>query len=233
MLPHTHPYTMKTVSTSFLATFLGWVAAFSVLAAAKYSGGYSWFDDRSFWLFWTSFSTLLAWFVLVLPALASEHVRTALTNRRTSWFWGVVLAFIGFSPLVLAFPNLIWFPAIVGFVAGVSFPLILRRSAAWYINLSIPVFAVLAFTFLAWPLSTKYAAKLVYPLSTPEEQKEMMADAILPKIHEGMRRDELNRLLPEPVEMNTTTMRWTSGTYSYSVRLEDGVVTEVRSERLP
>lgn len=208
---------------------VGWFVAFSILAARKYAGGYEWFDDKEFWLFWPAAIMLLAWAVIVLPVLAFARTRAILSSPKTAWLAWAALSLISFAILVLWWMPayfVLWFPTIAGATAGIVFPFILRTNASPFILFSTPILAVVGWFYVVWPLSMRYATHIAYPLGSLKEQQKMM-DYVIPKLREGMTFEELNALFPNKSDELFISISSSSKSYEYSIKLQDGIVTKV------
>ena len=220
---------MKLASASFLALFIGWFVAITILAIMKCFGPYGWFDDKSFWLFWPAVFIVVSWIAIVQPALAWKNSRDALSNARISWLLWTLLALGSFGVLVLWWMPvyfMLWFPAVVGLVAGLTFPPLLKSRLPAFLGFAVPMAIVAGWFFVVWPLAMKYATNFAYPLGSLDEQMRMM-DYVVPKIRVGMTFDELNDLLPERPLAPFMGRSGQTNSYQYAITLKDGRVTEV------
>ena len=168
-----------------------------MLAIQKYCFGYTWFGIEL--LGWPAIFIFLAWIVIFIPVLWATKERKIFWDIRFSWFSWSLLAVIAYTILVMSWlpvANLLWFPAVVGLTAGISYSILISRNIAPAVLFFLPIIVVTIYQFVLWPIAQKYFTKYAYLLGTPKEKKEMEY-GIVRKIKVGMRFDDLNKLLPQ------------------------------------
>ena len=88
--------------------------------------------DVGVMMLWVGLFALGAWVLVVLPLMIRCSKRKIFSDLRFSWLGWSVLAIVLYSvmvvlPLGIELLAIIWYPALMGGIAGVVFALLLRR----------------------------------------------------------------------------------------------------------
>jgi hypothetical protein len=122
---------MKTAPASFLAMIAGWAVPLTGLAVWQLaSQGRT--SDIGVTGFWVGFFALVAWALAVLPLMLRYGQKNIFSDLKFSWLGWSLLAVAIYSVLLPALYgktmlSIIWYPAVMGCVAGIVFALLVKR----------------------------------------------------------------------------------------------------------
>lgn len=229
-----------TPAASFASLAWGWVVAFALWTAHEVHGpGFGYVTDFTFMLAWPALFVALGWLFVALPVLRNAWIASRLADARTSWIAWPLLALGTYGLLVATWLDgavaLLWFPAVVGFVAGLVFPVLCRAKRPALVA-TAPLLVTLAFAFVVWP-----ALETVTPYTTyvygADDARSRSLERILAEVHVGDSFADLAARYPEIFSTPTRGMTGnsTSGELSFTYRVEfddvGGTVTNVEIER--
>jgi xanthine/uracil permease len=123
---------MKTVPASFLAMIAGWAAALIGLALWQLASSGR-MSDIGAMGFWVGFFALIAWAIAVLPVMLRFGRKKFFGDLKFSWLGWCLLAVAIYSALLPTIYGremfrIIWYPAVMGVVAGVVFALLTGKA---------------------------------------------------------------------------------------------------------
>jgi hypothetical protein len=122
---------MKTAPASFLAMIAGWAVPLAGLAMWQLaSSGHT--RDLGFWAFYVGFFALITWAAGVLPLMLRFGRKKIFGDLKFSWLGWCLLAVVIYSALLPTLYGrqmffIIWYPAVMGVVAGFIFALLTRK----------------------------------------------------------------------------------------------------------
>ena len=123
---------MKTVLATFVAMTVAWALPLIGMAVGQLvtSGRTS---DVLSSAFWVGVFALIAWAAVVLPVVSRFKEKKIFHDIRTSWLGWTLLAVATYSLIIPTIFGkemfiIIWYPAIMGCIAGVTFALLVRKS---------------------------------------------------------------------------------------------------------
>lgn len=122
---------MKATSASFLAMVAGWAVPLVGLAVWQIAGRGTTSDIGVTGLYVGIFA-LFAWALVVLPLMLRHGEKRIFSDLRCSWLgWGLLAVAI-YSVLLpvlygRAMFEIIWYPAVMGCIAGIVFAVLKRR----------------------------------------------------------------------------------------------------------
>jgi hypothetical protein len=122
---------MKTAPASFLAMIAGWAVPLAGLVMWQLaSSGHT--SDIGFMAFYVGFFALIAWAAGVLPLMLRFGKKKIFGDLKFSWLGWCLLAVVIYSALLPTLYGremftIIWYPAVMGVVAGFVFALLTRK----------------------------------------------------------------------------------------------------------
>ena len=125
---------MKVAPASFIAMVVAWALPLAGMAIGQLaiSGRTS---DVGVMAFWVGLFALVAWAAAVLPLMLRFKDKRIFSDLRVSWLGWSFLAVALYALLVVTLFGkellaIIWYPALMGFIAGIVFALLVRRDDA-------------------------------------------------------------------------------------------------------
>lgn len=120
---------MRPIPASFLAMAVGWGAGFTAYVLwGVFTRGYA--TDLEFMAIWPAIIGFIAWLLVVVPLVHRFGDYPLLADWRWAWLGWSVLGVGAYALLVLWWMRavlLVWFPALMGTVAGLIYSLVLSR----------------------------------------------------------------------------------------------------------
>jgi hypothetical protein len=219
----------KAAAASLLSAFAGWCVAFLVLVVWNlprvHPPGSDTLDE---WMLLPGMFAFLAWVLFALPVVASARADGLLYRPWFAPIVGTGLALAAYAILVCPWAHddrvwqMIWFPAIIGAVAGILFPLVARSRCPAYLLLSGPSIVLLSFWCLLWPLLENLTPDLTYRYGTPDVRARSL-HRILQSIRVGDSTTELRRRHPVLSSLPVAGMQGGGSTDRYEYRYEIGI----------
>jgi hypothetical protein len=226
-------------AASFASLAWGWIAAFGIWILREVHGpGFGHVTDFAFMAAWPAIFLGTAWACIVLPVLGQPWTMALLADPRTSWIAWPLLTLASYGLLVATWlPDagaLAWFPALVGFVAGLAFPW-LRRAHRPALVTAAPIAAILAAKFVAWPALEVVSPYTAYVYGADAARTRSL-ERIVASVRVGDSFSDLAARYPDIFSTPTTGIVGASSSagraFTYRIEFDDvgGAVTRVHLE---
>jgi hypothetical protein len=215
-------------AASFASLAWGWIIAFMIWIVREVHGhGFGYVTDFAFMLAWPATFIAIAWLAIVLPALHQPWIGAQLSSSKTSWIAWPLLALASYGLLVATWLEgagaLFWFPAVVGAVAGLVFPL-LRRSQRPALVGAAPIAAILAGAFVLWPALEVLSPYTTYVYGAAGSRSRSFV-RILAGVHPGDSFSDLASRYPKIFSTPTKAMVGNSSSsghaFTYRIEFDD------------